>query len=152
VSRSLAVVLTASAVVWCGILLIVPAAAARGGPHVAAPLALIYGGAGLICHQRPERSFRVAGVQQPVCARCFGLYASGAAGALLGWAATARRRGISRGRLFFVLAAVPTAVTFLLEFTGVAASSSAIRALAAVPLGLVAGWLFVRSLRDEAMQ
>ena len=46
--------------------------------------------AGRVCHQRPERSFHVAGVQLPVCARCTGLYVSGAAGAL---AALARLRG-----------------------------------------------------------
>ena len=33
-----------------------------------------------ICHQRPERSFAIAGIQMPVCARCSGLYVSGALG------------------------------------------------------------------------
>lgn len=46
----------------------------------------------LICHQQPERSFFLGGEQLPVCARCTGLYLSGAAGflAFLTWK-TARR-------------------------------------------------------------
>jgi uncharacterized membrane protein len=35
------------------------------------------------CHQREERSLRVAGTSLPACARCSGLHASGAVGGLL---------------------------------------------------------------------
>ena len=45
---------------------------------------LIFAAGGLVCHQRPERSFFVDGHQLPVCARCTGLYLSGALG-ILGW-------------------------------------------------------------------
>ncbi len=49
-------------------------------------IALIFAAGGLICHQRPERSFFLDGQQFPVCARCTGLYLSGALG-ILGWLA-----------------------------------------------------------------
>ena len=37
--------------------------------------ALTYGIGGFICHQMPERSFHLGGLQIPVCARCLGIYA-----------------------------------------------------------------------------
>lgn len=148
--RTLAVTLTAVALAWFAILVTAPAALARGAAPLAAPAASVYYAAGRICHQRPERSFRIAGVQQPVCARCFGLYAAGAAGALLGWTSLAGSRRTSRARALLIAAAVPTLVTFSLEFAGLAAFSNTIRFAAALPLGVAAGWLFVGVLRDEA--
>jgi uncharacterized membrane protein len=38
------------------------------------------------CHQRAERSFAVAGVALPACARCTGVHLSAFAGALAAWA------------------------------------------------------------------
>ena len=45
-------------------------------------LAVIFAVGAVICHQRPERSFFLDGHQLPVCARCTGLYLSGAIGLL----------------------------------------------------------------------
>ena len=50
---------------------------------------------GVVCHQRPERSFHLHGVQMPVCARCAGLYLGAGLGVLA--AAGFRRRGVGRG-------------------------------------------------------
>lgn len=36
-----------------------------------------------VCHQDPARSFWIAGVPMAVCARCFGIYLGGVAGALM---------------------------------------------------------------------
>src|SRR5260221_7816536 len=47
----------------------------------------VYGMGSVLCHQRPERSFHLWGVQLPVCARCVGVYAGAA---LLALAAAAR--------------------------------------------------------------
>jgi uncharacterized membrane protein len=149
VPRYLAVALTLAALAWCAILIAAPLTLARGGPRLTTPSTIVYAAAGRICHQRPERSFTLAGVQQPVCARCFGLYVSGAIGALLGWAAFGGFRRPSRDRVLLLAAAVPTALTFSLEFAGLVPFSNASRFAAALPLGLIAGWVFVNALRDE---
>ena len=111
--------------------------------------ALVYEAAGLICHQRPERSFHLAGIQLPVCARCLGLYASGAAGALAACVAGFAASGevlSARATRALALAAVPTAATVALEWVGWIHPGGVARAVAAAPLGALAGWLFVRAL------
>ena len=108
----------------------------------------LYGAASQICHQLTDRSFSYAGVQLPVCARCFGLYLSGALGAAVAWWCSPRPRGWTRPAL--LVAAIPTAATWALEFAGLAGFSNIVRALAALPLGAVAGWVFVQMLRYDA--
>jgi uncharacterized membrane protein len=150
VQRGLAAALAAGALLWAGTLLLAPFALQRGA-GVSMASALIYQGASLICHQKPERSFHLAGIQLPVCARCTGLYLSGAAGAVVAWSGWRRRPSMPRAtRTALALAALPTALTFGLEFAGLAHPSNIVRAVAALPLGAAAGWIFVRSLRAEA--
>jgi uncharacterized membrane protein len=115
--------------------------------------AIVYEAAGLICHQRPERSFHLAGIQLPVCARCFGLYASGAAGAVaacLGGLSKAARPASGSATAILAVAAIPTALTLMLEWGGFMHPSGATRAIAGAPLGIVAGWAFVRLLSAGA--
>jgi uncharacterized membrane protein len=112
------------------------------------PAAVVYAASSRICHQRSERSFHLAGAQLPVCARCLGLYLSGAIGAVMAW--TSRRRPDDRARLVLAVAAIPTAATWAAEVAGLAAFSNVGRALAALPLGLVAGWLCVQMLRYDS--
>jgi uncharacterized membrane protein len=171
VHRTFAAALTAGALLWSAALLLAPFAlrgplssghASEGAlrsappgldgrnPFLATAATFIYQGGGLICHQRSERSFHIGGVQQPVCARCAGLYFSGAAGAVAAWIGWRRRpRAPRRTRLVLIAASVPTAVTVALEFAGIAHPSNSMRALAALPLGAAAGWVFVRLLRTE---
>ena len=150
VQRGLAAALTAGALLWAATLFLAPFALQRGR-GVSMASALIYQGASLICHQRPERSFHLAGIQLPVCARCTGLYLSGAAGALAAWSGWRRRVAMPRAtRTVLALAALPTALTFAVELAGLAYPSNTARALSALPLGAAAGWIFVRSLRAEA--
>lgn len=148
--RSTALFLTAGAVVWVAIIVAAPLALAHG--YTLLP-AIVYEAGGLICHQRPERSFHLAGVQLPVCARCFGLYASGAIGAVAASVAgipASRRSGDRNAAVLLALAAAPTAVTVALEWIGIRHPGGAARAIAALPLGVAAGWVFVRSLRRSA--
>ena len=150
--------LTVGAVVWTA--LIVAAPLALHSRVAAGPATFVYAASSLICHQRPERSFGIAGVQMPVCARCSGLYISGALGSILGWSgrrrkppqawSTGRLQRVSTGAVVFAISAVPTAVTFGLEFIGFMRFSNGARALAALPLGVVAGWVFVRMLRYDS--
>lgn len=147
--KRLAQYLTAAACLWAAVIFAAPYAMASRRPPFMAAAVLVYEGAGLICHQRPERSFHVAGVQLPVCGRCLGLYISGAIGALGAWFAS-RRFSFARTRAALVVAAVPTAATVSLEFLGLIEPGNAVRAISALPLGAVAAWIFVRSLRAEA--
>ena len=128
------------------ILLAAPAAIDRASFR--APAAAVYAASSRLCHQRPERSFHLAGVQLPVCGRCLGLYLSAAIGGVIAWASRTRPDG--RARLVLAIAAVPTAATWAAEIAGLAAFSNLARALAALPLGLVAGWLCVQMLRYDA--
>ena len=99
----------------------------------------------LICHQRPERSFFIDGQQLPVCARCTGLYVSGAAG-LIGFIVFKMARGWRplaidpwrAGRLL-VISAMPTALSLASGALGVWDGANITRAMIALPLGIAAG-------------
>ena len=122
-------------------------------------LAFVYATGSVICHQLPERSFFLDGRQLPVCARCTGLYLSGAAG-FVGWllwkaAQGGRRIATPRRKVrvvgapvvlppraalgIVIVAAVPTALSYATGIIGVWDGSNVTRALLAVPLGVTAG-------------
>ena len=111
---------------------------------------MVYSGAGLICHQRAARSFHFAGMQLPVCARCAGLYISGAFGAALAYVLSRHPRVPSNTRAVLVLASFPTVLSVVLEWTAGVDPTNVGRALCALPLGASAAWIFVQSLRAEA--
>lgn len=145
----LAAGLTLGASVWVAALLAAPYAISARNPVLVAIASLVYQGAGMICHQRPERSFHLAGVQLPVCGRCFGLYVSGAVGAVVAWFVS-RRISTRDIRLALLVAAIPTALTVSLEFIGLIHPTNLVRAVSALPLGAAAAWIFITSLRGEA--
>ena len=128
-----AIALLASA--WLALLL--------ASPFGPIPLAaLTYGIGGFICHQIPERSFHLGGLQIPVCARCLAIYAGFALTAGVHVAATSFSgstppRGLtpSSARWVFVAGALPTAVTLGLEWGGVWSGSNIGRAIAGITLG-----------------
>lgn len=122
-------------------------AALWAGTLFLAPAALFPVGA-VICHQRPERSFFIDGHQMAVCARCAGLYA-GAAVAVPLTLIAATSIASSRARKIVLLASLPTAITWSLEFVGVASFSNAIRFAAALPLGAAAAWLVLGVLAED---
>lgn len=162
--------LIAAAVGWAGLIVLTPRWAQLGGTGQAAARAAEMTAAVVrvvgahVCHQRPERSFHVDGRALPVCGRCTGLYLAGAVG-LLGAAFGRRCRprhrraapaalapwwpGVLDPRaLGLVAAALPTLVTWSLEVVGLWNPGTPLRALAALPLGLVAGWSMGRALRQ----
>ena len=100
-----------------------------------------------ICHQRPERSFFIHARQMPVCARCTGIYLGATLAGPLAIIASAAIAA-SRARAVLFVAALPTAVTWTLEFFGVAHFSNAARCLAGLPLGFAAAWLVLSELRS----
>lgn len=107
-------------------------------------LAIVFSVGSVICHQIPDRSFFWAGQQFPVCARCTGLYVSGALG-LIAWITikTTRRRPIAidpRVALrLLAFAALPTALSLAAGVAGLWDGSDVTRALLAMPLGGSAG-------------
>jgi uncharacterized membrane protein len=84
----------------------------------------------------------------PVCARCTGLYVSAALAVPLALL-FAVPLTMSGARRLLVLAALPTVLTWGLEYAGVVAFGNATRALAALPLGCAAVWLVVTQCRIE---
>jgi uncharacterized membrane protein len=138
--------LTVASVLW--LVALVGAPVALGQDNLGGAVAFLYAAASQICHQRPDRSFALAGMQLPVCARCVGLYFSGALGAAAVWLAAPG--ALPQGRLILAAAAVPTGVTWALEAAGLMGFSNLTRAVAALPLGAAAGWVIVQMLRYDA--
>lgn len=134
--RYLAWGLVLALLAWLGLVMVAPLLPAP----FAGPLYLF---ASLLCHQRAERSFHWGASQWLVCARCTGLYAGGAIGALICIARPLKAAGTfhldmsdplySVGRLAAVLAA-PTIATVVVEWV-LWNPGNLTRALAAAPLG-----------------
>jgi uncharacterized membrane protein len=130
--------LTMSAAAWALALPVASFAAASpvtaSWPHAFASAIFAIGS--FVCHQRPERSFALWGVQLPVCARCTGIYSGAALVAFLyaGSRESAAHRILSPFGLL-VVAASPTAVTLAYEWLTGVTPSNAVRAMAGLPLG-----------------
>jgi uncharacterized membrane protein len=134
---------------WVAALLAAPAGLARSGSLAAV---FVYEIGALVCHQRPERSFHLAGVPMPVCARCVGLYGSAAVGALIAWLGSAPMIAPlldPRARLILIVVAAPTVLSVVAEWLTQLHPPGAVRAILGVPLGVYLGWVFVRSLRAQ---
>jgi uncharacterized membrane protein len=107
---------------------------------------VVYAAASRVCHQLPDRSFASAGVQWPVCARCSGLYLAAPLGALAAWRWRPRSSaGEDRARWWLVAASVPTALTLGVQWLGLEEPANLTRALAALPLGTMIGFVLVRT-------
>jgi uncharacterized membrane protein len=136
----LASALTAAAVVWTLVVLATPIAATSSRAAWLAGPAYQIGAR--ICHQRPDRSFHVAGVQMPVCARCLGLYVAGAAGLVMAWGV--RRPSSARGlRLALAASAAPIAISVALEWVGAIETTNVVRLLTGLPPGFIVGWVLI---------
>jgi hypothetical protein len=120
----------------------------------------VYALGGLICHQRPERSFHFWGAQFPVCARCAGIYVGAVAGAVaaIGVRVAPGTRAPTKAdtpvrptpdsgrvaRLLLLAAAAPSLLTLAYEWASGHVPGNGIRAAAGFPLGLAVGWLLGR--------
>lgn len=139
--------LVAGATGWFGLVVATPSWEARGSASLRAVALTFRAACGRVCHQRPDRSFHTDGRPWAVCARCTGLYAGVAAGAWLAALAALRTPRVARHRRAeayrwpLVLAAVPTAATWAVEYAGITSFSNTARFVLAVPLGAVAAWM-----------
>jgi uncharacterized membrane protein len=115
-------------------LLAAAVAAVFAAPLVAAGWGLgawpAYAAFSWICHQRPERSWHVAGYPLAVCVRCLGVYLGALAGAVVG-------RPFSRR--WALTAAAVLAGEWLAEAAGLAGSPEGVR----FATGLTAGFFLV---------
>ena len=144
--RRVALSLTAAAALWAAAIVFAPFGHHHRSTAVLATVIHLTGSA--VCHQRPERSFTLEGRGMPVCARCTGIYVSGAAGALAAWLVLPLVPRRTRSTL--LLAAAPTLLTVLVEQLGLVNPGNLVRWLAALPIGAACGWVFVRMLRAES--
>ena len=129
----------AAAVVWLALLIL--------APILPLPLATaLYALGSYICHQRPERSFHVFAAQLPVCARCVGIYAGGAAGLLLTRSARLERRLVTISpRTVIVTGAIPTLLTLLAEWGAVWSVGNGVRAGAGTLLGVAVAFVVAQA-------
>ncbi|MEO8480973.1 MAG: DUF2085 domain-containing protein [Acidobacteriota bacterium] len=104
---------------------------------------VVYAAAGLVCHQRPDRSFFTSGVQWPVCGRCAGLYIAAPLGVIAAFVLRRAWRD-DRVRVWLALAALPTAVSWAAEHLLGMPQTNAVRAALALPLGAAVAFLLVR--------
>ena len=116
--------LAAAAALWFVALVVAPFLPAPAG-------GVLYALGSFICHQRPDRSFDLAGLQLPVCGRCLGIYGGAVAGAfvapLLG--------RIRRPRTLVTLSLVPALLSLVVEWSGLVQPTNIGRA----GTGLIAG-------------
>jgi hypothetical protein len=150
-----------AAVVWAAGLVAAPLVAAGGaaGPSAWAA-AVAYRAGAVICHQQDARSMHPGGLRMPVCARCAGLYAGGALGAIAAaaWVAAAagpRRLPLGRARAAAIACGLPTLAAWAGEHLGGLPVTALARAALAIPLGaavaaIVALWAGGASFDDNA--
>jgi len=143
-ARALIPLLAVIAIAWLALLMAAPVGLAQARWQTLA--VAVYEIGGRICHQRPERSFHLDGVQLPVCARCFGLYVSGAIGLTFAWLGRGKL-SVASTRAALALSALPIAITVAGERLGAMAPSNVSRMMTGLPLGFVAGLVIVATLR-----
>ena len=145
--RRVALFLTSAAILWVAAIFFAPAAHAH---HLGGRLPDTIRMAGaLVCHQRVERSFEIAGCPDARLCPVHGplpVRRARRAGSLADGPADCR--GVPERAI--LAAAVPTMVTVAVEWAGLMQPGNVVRAVAALPIGAACGWIFVRLLRAEA--
>jgi uncharacterized membrane protein len=148
----------AASATWTFALVLAPLLATRAHASAfgTAVVVAAYAVGSLVCHQLPARSFHLWGAQMPVCARCTGIYV-GAAMVAVVEAARAfrpgdRRVGVRlalRPAAMLAVAAVPTLLTLVYEWTTGVTPANWIRFAAGVPIGVLVAWLVVAASRNQ---
>lgn len=106
-----------------------------------------------LCHQLPERSFTVGGIQAPVCARDTGIYV----GVIISLSVIAllhrgtRPREFPRAFLWFVFAALVGFMGWdgITSYAGLRDSNNALRLVTGLCTGFAVGAVLVPMLNDE---
>lgn len=145
--RALLAWLVAAGVAVSGVALVFAAPLLAGGGRGWAA-GLVYRAFAGLCHQQAERSFAVGGHALAVCARCTGIYAGFAAGALIYPLARGLRGTDAPARRWLALALLPTALDFLLDFAGLRPNTHLSRALTGAAAGAGAALFALPGLLD----
>jgi len=130
-------VVSAVALAGVGLIFSAPLLAASGRTTLSF---VVYRAFAALCHQLPERSFELAGHPLAVCARCAGIFAGFAAGALLHPLARGFRRMDAPRRVWLAVAVLPTTIDFALHVAGLWPNTHWSRALTGALAG--AGLVF----------
>jgi uncharacterized membrane protein len=148
--RATATWLVMSAIALTFLLMIIgaPLSQADGHPLVALT---IYQTFKHLCHQRPERSFFVAGHQFAVCARCTGLYVGFAVATFFYPLVRSLRRTDTPPRRWLFLSAAPLVIDFSLTFFGIWENTHLSRFLTGTLLGAVAVFYVMPGLIELAL-
>ncbi len=115
-------------------------------PAVRAPLVA---GFHVLCHQLPERSFFLDGVQLAACHRCTGIYAGLALGVLVPALWRPGAWGKRTEGLALLVAATPAALDWTGEALGLWPGSAASRVVTGLWFGAIAGLLFARAVASR---
>jgi uncharacterized membrane protein len=129
-----------AAAAWCAAIIAPPLMHAAGLHATAIVLRAMFAP---LCHQVAERSFLIGGEPMAVCARCTGAYV----GFLLGSLCLVVCAGVNRNRCgdgqrvpsaaLLMLAALPSALDWLVERSGLQSANAVSRALTASVFGTV---------------
>ena len=138
-------ILTAAGLtLWIAAIILAPFLSARRSPAGS----FLYSCFAPLCHQRPDRSFSLAGWPLAVCARCFGIYL----GAWAGVMAYPFMRGFSDVRLprlrTFLLLSVPLAADAVGNLSGLWSSVNVLRFLTGILWGTILPFYFLTGLGE----
>jgi uncharacterized membrane protein len=136
-------IMVAVTLLFVSLIVIAPVALAHGHDSTAL---VIYNSFSKFCHQIPERSFYLDGHPFAVCARCTGIYFGFAAGVLCYPLVRSLKQSDAPARQWLLIALVPTALDFALDFFGVWQNTHLSRSLTGALLGAVAAFYVVPGL------
>jgi uncharacterized membrane protein len=114
------------------LIVVAPVAAAGGHDELARG---IYGAFAVFCHQRPERSYFIDGHQLAVCSRCTGIYGGFVLTLLLYPLIRSLKNPVTPPPSWLLLAALPVAIDFGVNFFGFWQNTHASRLLTGALLG-----------------
>lgn len=114
------------------LIVVAPVAAASGQSEVARG---IYGAFAIFCHQLPERSYFLGDHKFAVCSRCTGIYVGFALTLLLYPLLRSLKNPVSPPRSWLLLAVVPLAIDFSVNFFGFWHNTHTSRLLTGAVLG-----------------
>ncbi len=90
-----------------------------------------------LCHQLPERSFYINGVQMAVCTRCFGIYSGMFAGSIIfPLLVILRKRSLKGGRILLILSLLIIGIDFVGNLSGLWINTNISRFYTGIFLGV----------------